>query len=111
VTVLVMVGAAMSFQPPLAPRASASDAGVTSVVDVPTATQVVDVQPTDVSGTEMLVDGTPDTSGSGATGAVPHEAKSNAAMDPRAQTSVHERALADTRLMAFLSFVRQLSLR
>src|SRR5664280_363912 len=102
-TVLVSVGVAITFQPPLAPRTSPTDIGAMSVVDVPTATHVLVVQPTDVSGTEMLIDGTPETRGSGATAAVPHDAKTSPAMVPATATRVHERTLAVTRLMASLS--------
>jgi hypothetical protein len=111
VTVLVIAGVSIGFHPPLAPRDSPTDIGVTSVVDVPRATHVVVVQPTEVIGTEMLVDGTPETMGSGATAAVPHEAKTSAAMEPTTQKGAHERTLADTRLMASLSLLRRLSLR
>ena len=80
------------------------------MLDVPSATQAVVVHPTDVSGTVMLIDGTPDTSGNGATAAVPHDDKTSAAMAPPTATRAHERALADARLMASLSSLRLLSL-
>jgi hypothetical protein len=110
-TVLVITGVSITFQPPLAPRASPTDIGATSVVDVPMATHVLVVQPTDVSGSEMLVDGTPETRGIGATAAVPHDANTSAAIVLATATRAHERTLADTRLMASLSSVRLLSLR
>jgi hypothetical protein len=111
VTVLVTAGVSIGFHPPLVPRDSPTDVGATSVVDVPRATQVVVVHPTEVIGTEMLVDGTPETTGGGDTAAVAHEAKTSAAMEPATQTRARERTLADTRLMASLSLLRRLSLR
>jgi hypothetical protein len=111
VTVLASVGGVILFQPPLTPRASPTAIGATSVVDVPTATQVVVVQPTDVSGIEILLAGTPETSGSGATTAVPHDAKISEAMAPVTLTRTKERTLVGTRLMVSLSSVRRLSLR
>jgi hypothetical protein len=110
-TVLVSIGVSITFQPPLAPRTSPTDIDATSVVDVPMATHVLVVQPTDVSGTEMLVDGTPETRGVGATAGVPHDAKIRAAMVLATATRAHERTLADSRLMDSLSSERRLSLR
>jgi hypothetical protein len=53
---------------------------------VPTATHVVAVHPTVVSGTEMLVDGTPETGVFGATAGVPHDAKIRATPTPTTPT-------------------------
>lgn len=111
VTVLVGTGVLRGRQPPLVARDSPTVVGAASVLDVPRATQAVVVHPTDVSGTVMLTDGTPETSGKGATAAVPHDDKTSAAMTPPTATRVHERTMADTRLMASLSSLRLLSLR
>src|SRR5665213_1798860 len=109
-TVLVTTGVSITLQPPLGPRSSPTDVGATSIVDVPMATHVLVVHPTDVSGTEMLIDGTPETRGIGATAAVPHAAKTSAATALATAARAHERTLAATRLMASLSSVRPLSL-
>ncbi len=72
---------------------------------------MVVVHPTYVRGTEMLMDGTPETRGGDTTAAVPHDAKTTAAIAPATQTRDHERTCVDTRLMVSLSSGRLLSLR
>jgi hypothetical protein len=111
VTVLAIAGVAMALQPPWAPRDSPTVIGATSLVEVPMATHVVAVHPTVVSGTEMLIDGTPETRVFGAAAGVPHDARIRATPTPITPTHVHERTLAITRLMFSLSSRRQLSQR
>jgi hypothetical protein len=101
----------MPFQPPLTPRSSPTDIGESSIVDAPMATHELVVHPTEVSATEMLIDGTPETGGDGTTTAVPHDAKTSAAMALATKTAAHERTFVGTRLMAPLSSERLLSLR